>query len=132
MPTPRLTSSLAVLVFAQAAHSIEECVGRLWESHPLAGFVAGLISADLARGFIIANVLIVAFGVWCVLWPMRRRWRVASAVAWFWVILETVNAIGHSLWSLFLGQYTPGLATVPLLILSVWYLARQLQRARSY
>jgi uncharacterized membrane protein YbaN (DUF454 family) len=28
-----------------------------------------------------------------------------------------------------LGQYTPGLATVPLLILSVWYLGRQLQRA---
>jgi hypothetical protein len=124
-----LTSSLAVLVLAQATHSIEECVGRLWESHPLARCVAGLISADLARGFIIANALIVAGGVWCVVWPVRRGWRRATSLAWFWVVLETVNAIGHSLWSLFLGRYTPGLATVPLLILSVWYLGRQLQRA---
>jgi hypothetical protein len=129
LPTSRLTLGLAVLVLAQAAHSIEECVGRMWESHVLARFLAGLISADLARGFIIANVLIVACGVWCVLWPMRCGWRVASSLAWFWVALETVNAIAHSLWSLFLGQYTPGLATAPVLIAAAYYLGLQLQRA---
>ena len=100
----------------------------MWESHPLARFLAGMISSNLACGFIIANALIVTFGVWCTLWPARHQWRVVKSLAWFWLILESINIISHSLWSLFSGGYTPGLATVPLLILSVWYLARQLPR----
>jgi len=39
---------------AQAAHSIEEYAGRLWESFPPARLVSGLVSPDLERGFIIA------------------------------------------------------------------------------
>jgi hypothetical protein len=126
LATSRMTLGLGFLVLAQAVHSIEECVGRMWESHPLARFVAGLVATDLAQGFIIANVLLVACGAWSVLWPVRRGWRVATALAWFWVGLETVNAIAHSLWSLFSRQYTPGLATAPLLILTAGYLGYQL------
>jgi hypothetical protein len=129
LPSSRLQFGLAVLVLAQAAHSVEECVGRLWESHPLARFVAGLVSSDVAQGFVIANLLIVGFGAWCVLWPMRYRWRVATSLAWFWVIVEIANALAHSLWSLLLGEYTPGLATVPVLMGAALYLGLQLQRA---
>ena len=130
MATNHLQLRLAVLVLAQAIHSVEECVGRLWESHPLARMIAKLISADLARGFIIGNVLLVAFGFFCVLWTRRHRGRTATTVAWFWVGVEIVNATGHVLWSLFLHQYTPGLGTVPLLMLAAMYLAAQLRASK--
>src|SRR5262245_38151709 len=74
----RVAAAFGALVLAQAAHSTEECIGRLWESFPPARFVAGLISSDLERGFIIGNVCLVAFGVWCYFWPVRRQWPVAT------------------------------------------------------
>lgn len=117
------------VVCAQAAHSVEETYGRLYESFPPARFVAGLVSDDRRQAFILLNILIVAFGCWCFLWPIRRRWRSASAIAWGWVIVETLNGIGHTLWSVYNLSYTPGLATAPLLIVSALMLARELHRA---
>ncbi len=58
----RVQVALGAVVLAQAAHSAEEYVGRLWESFPPARFVSGLVSDDLERGFLLANVLLVAFG----------------------------------------------------------------------
>jgi hypothetical protein len=67
------------LVFTQACHSIEEYVGRLRESFPAARLLTSLISSDLERGFIILNVGLVAFGVWCWLWPVRHGWPSAAS-----------------------------------------------------
>lgn len=61
--------AFGALVLAQAAHSLEEYMGRLWESFPPARFLTGLISQDLEQGFVVINVSLVAFGVWCFLWP---------------------------------------------------------------
>lgn len=124
----RVRVRLAWLIAAQAAHSIEECVGRLWESFAPARFVAGLLSEDLQRGFIIANVVIVVFGVWCCLWPVRHQSTGAVSLAWFWVALELINGLVHSLRSLLVLGYTPGLATAPLLIGFAASLAYQLRR----
>jgi len=52
-------------LLTQAAHSIEEYFGRLYEVFPPARFVSGLISQDLQLGFIFFNLALVAFGVWC-------------------------------------------------------------------
>ena len=68
----RIAASFGALILAQSAHSVEEYAGRLWESFPPARFVSGLVSTDLERGFVIANILLVAFGFWCWLWPVRR------------------------------------------------------------
>jgi hypothetical protein len=106
----------AALIATQAAHSLEEYRGRLWESFPPARFVSGLLSADLERGFVVGNLLLVSFGVWCVLWPIRRGWAAAPLLMWIWVIIETVNGIGHPAWSLSQGGYTQGLATAPILL----------------
>jgi hypothetical protein len=124
-------ASLAVfgaLIVAQAMHSVEEYLGRLWESFPPARFVSGLVSDDLERGFIVANVVLVSFGVWCWLWPVRRGWRIAVPLAWAWAIVEIVNGIGHPLWTLRQGGYTPGVASAPVLLVLALYLARQLRR----
>jgi hypothetical protein len=109
-------------------HSIEECLGRLWESFPPARFIAGLVSTDHGLGFVTLNVLLVAFGTWCYLWPVRRQWAIAVSLAWFWAVIETINGIGHSLWSVMQREYTPGLGTAPVLFVLAIYLASQLRR----
>jgi hypothetical protein len=70
----QLRPSFGALIVVQAAHSIEEYVGRLYESFPPARFVSGVLSSNLERGFVMANVMLVAFGLWCWLWPVRRGW----------------------------------------------------------
>jgi hypothetical protein len=46
------------------------------------------------------------------------------------VAIETINGIGHPLWSLRQGGYTPGVATAPVLLILAINLARQLLRQR--
>ena len=125
-----LQPAFAALILAQAAHSIEEYVGRLWESFPPARFLTSLVSHDLERGFIILTIGLVAFGVWCWLWPVRRGWPSAVPIAWGWVAIETINGIGHPLWALRQGGYTPGVLTAPALLASAIYLAVTLRRSR--
>lgn len=116
------------LILVQAAHSIEEYMGRLWESFPPARFVSLSISGNPEQGFVVANVVLVAFGLWCWLWPVRRRWPGAVPVAWGWTALEVVNGLGHPLWTLRQGRYTPGVATAPVLLFLAIYLATRLYR----
>jgi hypothetical protein len=77
----RLQSAFGALILAQAAHSTEEYVGRLWESFPPARLISGLVSQDLERGFLILNLSLVVFGLSCWLWPVRRGWPIAIPLA---------------------------------------------------
>jgi hypothetical protein len=61
------------LVIAQAAHSVEEYVWRLWETFPPARYLTGVVSQDREWGFIVINVTLVLCGVWCLAFPVRRR-----------------------------------------------------------
>jgi Protein of unknown function with HXXEE motif len=126
--TTRVQPAFAGLILAQTAHSIEEYAGRLWESFPPARFVSGLISSDLERNFLLLNGALIAVGVWCLFWPVRRGWPVAGSLAWIWVMIEVFNSAGHILWSLLRGGYTPGVATAPVLLLAAGYLGCQLKQ----
>jgi len=126
---PRIHATFGGLVLTQAAHSIEEYLGRLWESFPPARFLTGLFSSDRELAFLVINVAIVAFGVWCLLWPVRRRWPSAVGLMWVWVVIETLNGVGHPLWSLRQGGYTPGVITAPILLVVALYLGAQLRKA---
>jgi hypothetical protein len=121
--------TFVALVATQAAHSVEEYLGRLYDVFPPARFISGLISSNHAQGFLIFNIALVAFGLWCVVWPLRRQWPSALLFIWLWVGIELINGIGHPLWSLRQLAYTPGVATAPiLLVLSlrlVWLLHAQ-------
>ena len=115
-----------VLIVAQAAHSIEEYVFRLFDNFAPARFVSGLLTDNLAFGFAIANTLIVLFGIWCYSARVRTNHASARAFAWFWVGLEFANGVGHTVIALSRGGYFPGLATAPLLIAIAIYLALRL------
>jgi hypothetical protein len=116
----------------QAAHSVEEYVGRLWEDFPPARVLSESISADGETGFIIINVGLVSFGLWCLFFPVNRGWRSASGFIWFWIGIELINGIGHPLWSLRQGGYTPGVLTAPIMLAIALYLALQLSSRSDY
>jgi Protein of unknown function with HXXEE motif len=124
----RIERTFLALVIAQAAHSVEEYQGRLYDVFPPARLVSGACSADRERAFVALNVAIVAFGVWCFVWPMRGRWPSAVVLAWAWVVIEVVNGIVHPTWSVMRGGYTPGVATAPALLVLALALAYQLAR----
>jgi hypothetical protein len=123
----RVESTFGILVFTQAAHSTEEYVGRLWETFPPARLLTGAISSDREVVFVVINVTLIAFGLWCLVVPIRRAWPSAAAFIWFWIILETVNGVGHPLWTQLQRGYTPGVLTAPLLLVIALYLAFQLR-----
>ena len=98
IPATRFQLSFLAPVATQAAHSIEEYVGRLYDVFPPARAVSGLIS--LERGFVILNLGLVTFGLWCFLGPVRGQWPSAIPLAWLSVVIELINGMGHPLWTL--------------------------------
>jgi uncharacterized protein with HXXEE motif len=114
------------LIVAQAAHSIEEYVFRLYDVFAPARFVSSLLTENLPLGFAIANTLIVLFGFWCAIARVRPNHPSARAFAWFWAGLEFANGVGHAAIALSRGGYFPGVATAPLLIAIAIYLALKL------
>jgi hypothetical protein len=121
----RSRAAFLALIVAQAAHSIEEYVFRLFDVLAPARFISGLLSRDLAQGFAFANIALVLFGVWCYVVPVQRGLPSARGFAWFWALLELGNGIGHTAFAFARGSYFPGVATAPLLLgISVYLIAR--------
>jgi hypothetical protein len=89
-----------------------------------------MISSDREVGFIVMNSALVAFGLWALLFPVRKDWPSAAGFMWFWIALETINGIGHSEWTFRQGGYTPGVLTAPILLVIALYLAFQLRNRR--
>ena len=119
-----------LLILAQLAHSVEEYTTRLYDVLAPARFVSGLFSGNLAVGFLVANTLLVTFGVWCWAVPVRSGWRAASGLVWFWTLLELGNGFGHLMLAWSRGGYFPGAASAPLLVLlAAWLSVLQLRNA---
>ena len=127
----RTAFAFFALILAQAAHSTEEYIARLYAVFAPARFLSGLVSRDLAFGFLVLNICLVAFGLWCWAVPVRSGWPSASAFMWFWTILELINGSVHSIMALARHGYFPGVATAPLLLFFAGWLALlQLHEAR--
>jgi hypothetical protein len=113
-----------MLVVAQAAHSIEEHAFELYDVFGPARFVSGLVSDNLQLGFAVANIAIVALGIACYVVWVRPGRPAARTCVWIWALVECVNGIGHPAIALARGQYFPGAATAPLLLVLSLYLLR--------
>jgi hypothetical protein len=120
------------LILAQAAHSAEEYLNRLYDVLAPARFVSGLFSNDLRTGFVIFNVSLVAFGLGCFFGPVLRGARSATGLAWLWAGLELLNGCAHIAWAASAGAYRPGLATAPVLVAISAVLGWGLARTRSH
>ena len=124
----KIKSVFLVLVLIQAMHSIEEYIGKLWEVFPPATFLTALFSKNLETGFLIANIGLFVFGILCWLFPVRGNYSTAKGILWFWIILETINGLGHTVWSIYQQSYTPGLITAPFLFIVALYLTRLIKK----
>ena len=125
----RSQATFLALVGVQTAHSVEEYLERLWDDvFPPARFVTGLISEDRRFGFIVFNVALISFGIWCFFWPVLRRWSSAIAFMSFWIVIELINGMGHILWSVQARGYTTGVITAPLLLILALVLGWELRK----
>lgn len=124
----RSRSAFLILVPAQAAHSIEEYVFKLYDVFAPARFVSSFISDDLATGFGVANAAIVAFGIWCYLARVRPGHSSARQWIWPWAVVESANGLGHAIIAAGRGQYFPGVFTAPALLAVSLYLGARLVR----
>lgn len=122
----RITIAFFLLVLTQGVHSVEEYMGRLWQVFMPAKFLTGLVADNRETGFLVINTGLFVFGLWSWLFPVRRNYSYAPGIIWFWIVIETINGIGHPAWSLYEGAYTPGVATAPLLLVLAVYLSRRL------
>jgi Protein of unknown function with HXXEE motif len=123
----RTQRAFVLLILAQAAHSLEEYVTRLYDVFPPARFLSSLFSDDLRTGFVIANVLLISFGLWCWAVPVRRGRPSALGLAWFWAVLELTNGTIHLGLAVVRG-YFPGVLTAPLLIATGAWLSKCLSQ----
>jgi len=124
-------NAFLALILAQAGHSTEEYLGRLYDVFAPARFVSGVLFGEARIGFVIFNVSLVAFGLLCYFGPVRRSWRSATAIAWFWAVLELLNGAVHIIWATSVGAYRPGLVTAPVLVVIALILASALRRAHA-
>lgn len=119
------------LILAQAAHSVEEYAFGLYEVFAPARFVSAILSRDLATGFIIANLALLLFGLWCYIARVRTGHRSAQAWVWLWILVECGNGVGHPVMALVRGRYFPGVFTAPILLALSIYLAVRMWRSGS-
>jgi hypothetical protein len=104
----------------------------MYETFAPAHFVSSLISNDLALGFLVFNVALVTFGMWCWAVPLRAGWHSSRGFVWFWIILELGNGIGHLALALWTGGYFSGVITAPLLLLlAAWLWVLQVRPSRD-
>ena len=116
-----------VLVLLQGLHSVEEYVGKLWDVFPPAKYLTNLFSENNETGFLIANVGIFILGISCWVLLYSKFESTISIIIWIFVVIETINGIGHPVWSIYQKSYTPGVITAPFLLVTALYLARQLR-----
>jgi hypothetical protein len=104
----------------------------MYETFAPAHFVSSLISNDLALGFLVFNVALVTFGLWCWAVPLRAGWHSVRGFIWFWIVLELGNGIGHVVLALWRGGYFSGVITAPLLLLlAAWLGVLQVRPSRD-
>ena len=127
----RVNSTFLVLVLVQGSHSVEEYLGKLWEVFSPAILLTSLVSENLETGFLVINIGLFIFGIWCWFFPVLRNYTFARGLIWFWIVIEIINGIVHTVWTLFERAYTPGIATAPILLILGVYLSRLLLRLDS-
>ncbi len=125
---PRSVNTFLALVLVQVAHSVEEYATGLYEVFAPARLASGLVSDDLATGFLVLNAVLVCFGLWCWAGPVRSGWASARLWMWLWIAIEIGNGITHPGIAAIRGGYFPGVITAPVLLVLALRLAFLLTR----
>ena len=123
----KTTNIFLILVLLQGTHSIEEYVGHIWEVFAPARYLTGLISNNHELAFMVINIGFIVFGIFCWLFIKSKNSAMSAIIIWFWIIIELINGFGHILNAIFHREYTPGLITAPLILITALFLAREVK-----
>jgi len=123
-----IRAAFLLLIAVQGLHSTEEFIFKFYEVFPPMVWVYRNAPHLAAPAFVIFNLLLVLAGFICFLRWVRPNQRGARAVVWFWIGLETLNAVAHCVWAILIGGYNPGLVTGLGFVPVVAYLSYQLWR----
>jgi hypothetical protein len=105
------------LISAQAMHSVEEFVFRLYDVLAPARAISEAVGFGYRPlGFLVFNAAVLSFGFWCWIARVRPGLRGARGIVWFWALLEIANGLGHIALAIAVRGYFPGLATACLLL----------------
>ena len=121
----KLSLWFLLLIISQGLHSIEEYIGKLWESFPPAKWLTGIFSSDHHLSFIGINVGIFLAGMASWYFFIKPVHRYRTPVLWFWIVLALVNGAGHMAWGITNKGYEPGVLTAPLLLIFAFLTIRQ-------
>jgi hypothetical protein len=127
----RTRLAFLLLICAQALHSVEEYLFRLYDVLAPARAVSEALGVDRQLGFAVANAALIGFGLWCYCARVRPGHGSARGFAWFWALLEIANALAHGALAIAAGGYFPGLATAPLLLAAGLHLVWRLRSRRG-
>jgi len=123
----KTTNIFLILVMLQAAHSVEEYVGRLWEVFAPARYLTRLISNNHDFAFLVINIGFIVFGIFCWLFIISIKSEISTIILWFWTIIELINGLGHIFYAIFKKEYIPGLITAPLIFITALFLVKQMK-----
>ncbi|HEV8608523.1 MAG TPA: HXXEE domain-containing protein [Thermoanaerobaculia bacterium] len=127
----RLTFRFWLLGLAQAAHSIEETLARLYDFFWVAtGRLHELVPAITqmrmsARTFAVLNMSFIAILLGSVPF-VRARKAPALLLAGIAGAIEVLNGVGHTAGAIWFRGYVPGVATAPLLFVAGVLVLREL------
>ena len=128
----RIKITFLLLIIFQGLHSAEEFIGNLWDVFPPAHYICGLVSSNPESGFLAINTGLLVLGLFSWFISTRNHKITFTGLIWIWVVIELINGIGHSVWSVMQKSYTPGVLTAPfLLLLSVYLVKELLLRAKT-
>jgi hypothetical protein len=117
-----------LLISAHVIHAIEEYLGHLWDIYPPAIFICNLVSSDPERGFIILNVTFTILSLLFWKFSLQKKRSSSHSLIWLWVVLQFVNVIGHTAWTISKKSYTPGIFSAILIVIIVGLLVIQLTK----
>ena len=117
---------LAAMIVLQIVHALEEYLLEFWNEFPP---MRAMYGPELGRGvFVVFHALLIVFGVWCYR-QVRRNTEHARAAMWCWVVIQSGTVVAHTIWLVFDASYQPGLATLPLFLITIALAIVVLQRA---
>jgi len=122
----KITTLFLLLILAHVIHATEEYFGKLWETYRPAIFICNLISSDPERGFVIINIafVIISFLFWK--FSLQQPGSSTHSLIWIWITLQSINVMGHVIWTISTKSYTPGVISAILIFVLVSLLIRQL------
>jgi len=125
----RIKIAFLTMISLQAVHSIEEYIFKFYEVFPPMQFIYR-DAPDLAKsGFVTFNLLLFLFGIICFFYWVQPARKGARVVIWVWIAIQLATIASHAIWVMSVGDYHPGLATVPLFVPIVVFMMYLLHHA---